>query len=81
MSQFTHNQETTTRLYQKVRRGGVTPGGWEVAIARRVAAFFPPRFVTPRSQYLWYSFLGKPCGNEKTASNAGWDIFEIGSNN
>ncbi|MBI5742419.1 MAG: hypothetical protein HZA25_01090 [Candidatus Niyogibacteria bacterium] len=79
MSQFTSSQGTTTRLHPEVRRGGVTPAGRKVASARRVAAFFPPRFVTPRSQYREYSFLGVPCEDGKTASNAGWDIFEIGS--
>ncbi|MBI5742464.1 MAG: hypothetical protein HZA25_01320 [Candidatus Niyogibacteria bacterium] len=76
IGQFTSSQETTTRLHPEVRRGGVTPAGQKVASARRVAAFSPSRFVTPRSQYRGYSFLGKPRGDGKTASNAGWDIFE-----
>ncbi|MBI5742548.1 MAG: L-threonylcarbamoyladenylate synthase [Candidatus Niyogibacteria bacterium] len=79
MSQFSSSQGTTTRLYQEVRREGVTKDGRKVAIARRVAAFFPSRFVTPRSQYLGYSFLGKPRGDDKNARNAGWDIFGVGS--
>ncbi|MBI5742270.1 MAG: hypothetical protein HZA25_00325 [Candidatus Niyogibacteria bacterium] len=43
------SQGTTTRPHPEVRRGGVTKAGRKVASARRVAAFFPSRFVTPRS--------------------------------
>lgn len=79
MSEFSHNQEATTRLYQKVRRGGATLGVRKFAIARRVAAFFSSRGVTSRSQCLQHSSLGAPRGDDKTAGNAGRDIFEIGS--